>query len=94
MPLILKKIKKQIAWVTINRPEVLNAMNESVKFHYEKSEEFRKLCDNRNFSPDKEFLIQEIPFLPVSLFKTFQLKSVPDSDIIKTVYLIWAWPFP
>ncbi len=63
-----------------------NAMNESVKFHYEKSEEFRKLCDNRNFSPDKEFLIQEIPFLPVSLFKTFQLKSVPDSDIIKTVY--------
>ena len=30
MPLILKKIKKQIAWVTINRPEVLNAMNESV----------------------------------------------------------------
>ena len=30
MPLILKKINKQIAWVTINRPEVLNAMNESV----------------------------------------------------------------
>jgi len=30
LPLILKKIKKQIAWVTINRPEVLNAMNESV----------------------------------------------------------------
>ena len=30
MPLILKEINKQIAWVTINRPEVLNAMNESV----------------------------------------------------------------
>ena len=63
-----------------------DAMNESIKFHYEKSDEFRKLCDNRNFSPNKEFLLQEIPFLPVSLFKTFQLKSVPDSDIIKTVY--------
>jgi len=63
-----------------------DAMNESIKFHYEKSDEFRKLCDNRNFSPYKEFLLQEIPFLPVSLFKTFQLKSVPDSDIIKTVY--------
>jgi len=30
LPLILKEINKQIAWVTINRPEVLNAMNESV----------------------------------------------------------------
>jgi len=30
LPLILKEINKQIAWVTVNRPEVLNAMNESV----------------------------------------------------------------
>ena len=63
-----------------------NAMNESIKFHYEKSDEFRKICDNRNFSPEKEFLVQDIPFLPVSLFKTFKLKSVPESEIIKTVY--------
>ena len=63
-----------------------NAMNESIKFHYEKSDEFKKICDNRNFSPEKEFLVQDIPFLPVSLFKTFQLKSVPESEIIKTVY--------
>ena len=63
-----------------------DAMNESIKFHYEKSDEFRKICDNRNFSPEKEFLVQDIPFLSVSLFKTFQLKSVPESEIIKTVY--------
>jgi len=74
--------------LTQNEKDVVfyDAMNESIKFHYEKSDEFRKLCNNRNFSPNKEFLLQEIPFLPVSLFKTFQLKSVPDSDIIKTVY--------
>jgi len=63
-----------------------NAMNESVKFHYQKSEEFRKICNNRNFSPEKKFQVEDIPFLPVSLFKTFQLKSVPESEIIKTVY--------
>ena len=63
-----------------------NAMKESVKFHYVKSDEFRKLCDNRNFSPEEKFLIQDIPFLPVSLFKTFKLKSVPDADIVKTIF--------
>jgi len=64
----------------------LNAMKESISFHYEKSEEFRKLCDNRGFTPTKNFSVEEIPFLPVSLFKKFKLKSVPEHEIFKTVY--------
>ena len=62
------------------------AMNESVRFHYEKSDEFRKICDNRNFLPENSSSVEAIPFLPVSLFKTFQLRSVPESEIIKTIY--------
>ena len=61
------------------------AMNESVRFHYEKSNEFRKICDNRNFLPENSSSVEAIPFLPVSLFKTFQLRSVPESEIIKTI---------
>ena len=64
----------------------LNSMKEAVSFHYEKSKEFRKICDNRGFTQTKNFSVEEIPFLPVSLFKKFKLKSVPDSEIFKTVY--------
>jgi len=64
----------------------LNSMKEAVSLHYEKSKEFRKICDNRGFAQTKNFSVEEIPFLPVSLFKKFKLKSVPDSEIFKTVY--------
>ena len=57
----------------------LNSMKEAVSLHYEKSKEFRKICDNRGFAQTKNFSVEEIPFLPVSLFKKFKLKSVPDS---------------
>ena len=74
--------------LTKNEKDVifLNSMKEAVSFHYEKSKEFRKICDNRGFIQTKNFSMEEIPFLPVSLFKKFKLKSVPDSEIFKTVY--------
>ena len=62
------------------------AMNEAIRYHYDRSEEFRKICDNRNFVPGETTSVESIPFLPVSLFKTFQLRSVPASEIIKTIY--------
>ena len=33
----------------------LDSMKEAIRFHYEKSKEFRKLCDNRGFVQTKNF---------------------------------------
>jgi len=61
----------------------LNSMKEAVSFHYEKSKEFRKICDNRGFTQTKKFSVEEIPFLPVSLFKKFKIKSVQILKFLK-----------
>ena len=49
-------------------------LNYLEKFHYEHCKEFRAVKDNLTPSPD---------FIPVRLFKEFDLKSVPDNEIIK-----------
>ncbi len=64
----------------------LSSIREAINFHYKNSVEFRKLCDNKAFSPQSDYLLEEIPYLPVSLFKKFHLKSVDEKDIFKTVY--------
>jgi hypothetical protein len=64
----------------------LNAMKESVKFHFFKSKEFSNLCKSKNFDPDSDYLLESLPFLPVSIFKKFKLKSVLESEIFKTIH--------
>ena len=38
-----------------------------------------------NFSPEKNYDLEELPFLPVGLFKDFELLSVPKESIVKTM---------
>jgi phenylacetate-coenzyme A ligase PaaK-like adenylate-forming protein len=41
--------------------------------------------DAQSFDPATLSDVTSLPFLPVSLFKTLKLQSVPDSDIVKTM---------
>lgn len=63
----------------------MEAMKESIHFHYENCGMYRKFCDKRGFRPEGRFGIEDIPFFPVSLFKTLRLVSVPEDEIVKDV---------
>jgi phenylacetate-coenzyme A ligase PaaK-like adenylate-forming protein len=63
----------------------MEAMKESLRLHYEKCELYRKFCQKNKFDPYGSYTLEEIPFLPVSIFKTMKLISVDEKDIVKSV---------
>ena len=63
-----------------------DAMKESLIHHTKNSFEFEKNCKNNKFNFKENFTIEEIPFFPVSIFKKFELISIPKEDIYKTIF--------
>ena len=62
----------------------LELLNDKHSFHfkncYEYSEISKRIFNNINYKVEK---IEEMPFLPVSIFKNYNLKSILDSEIYK-----------
>ena len=63
-----------------------DAMKESIIHHTKNSLEFEKICKNNKFDFKENFTIEEIPFFPVSVFKKFELISIPKEDIYKKIF--------
>ena len=59
------------------------AINNLTKHHYKKCKLYKKIVNNLNFKIKKKINSQNLPMLPVSIFKKFDLKSVPDKKIVK-----------
>ena len=55
------------------------------KYHYEHSEEYRKMLDGTGFDISKVKHYEDLPYLPVSLFKDLTLRSVAEDEVIKTM---------
>ena len=53
--------------------------------HYQNCEAYRGILDAMDFYVEERAEYDEIPFLPVSLFKKTSLKSIPDEDIFKVM---------
>lgn len=53
--------------------------------HYQRNADYKKMMDATGFDPAKKYTYTDLPFLPVRLFKMFDLYSVPKEDIIKTM---------
>lgn len=60
-------------------------LQDLTKHHYEKCPPYRRILDTLNFNPQIEHLVEEIPFIPVRLFKEYELSSVEKSQVIKTM---------
>ena len=56
------------------------------QFHYKKSKSYKKICDKFNYNLKKKYKISELPFLPVSIFKNLNLKSINDKDVSRIMY--------
>ena len=46
---------------------------------------YRKMLDNFKFDISSEYKVEEVPFLPVRLFKQYELCSVPKEEVVKTM---------
>ena len=76
-PYSLNKIQKQ---------ELLNSnLNLLFRHHFNKCTPFKKIMDATEYDYSKEYNFQELPFLPVRLFKQFELKSISDEEVVKTM---------
>lgn len=53
--------------------------------HMDSCEAYNKMMKAVGLDPENIKSFEEIPFLPVSLFKTLSLKSVSDEDVFKTM---------
>lgn len=79
----------EIAPYSLNQEEKHRLLNDRLHFltkkHYRDCEEYRKMMDalqiDVNNLPDYE----DLPFLPVRLFKELELRSVPKEDVVKTM---------
>ncbi len=55
------------------------------RYHYKHCLPFKKMMDSVHFDIRRDYNYTELPFLPVRLFKMFELYSVPREDVIKTM---------
>ena len=74
-PFSLKKTEKKKSFNDL----VLNLTNH----HYRKSSEYRKLIDFFGFKPNSKISLEQLPYLPIRLFKTYDLISIKKKDIFK-----------
>ena len=79
----------EISPFSLNKEEKSKLFTEYLKElslkHYQKCENYRKIVDklNCNLSEIKNYT--EFPFLPVRLFKEFDLKSISPEEVFKTM---------
>ena len=62
-----------------------DALCELTKHHYANCPQYLKIIDMLNFDPTIKHAVEDIPFIPVRLFKDYELLSVEKSKIIKTM---------
>ena len=63
----------------------LRAMNELCRHHYEHSGEYRRIIDLLKHDVGQAGSAEDIPFLPVRLFKEFELRSIDKAAVQKTM---------
>ncbi len=60
-------------------------INSLTDYHYSRSAKYRRLLDFFNYKKNKIKNLESIPYLPVNLFKEFELKSIKDKDVFKVL---------
>lgn len=53
--------------------------------HISNCNEFKKMMKSIGYRKQDMRIIEDLPFIPVRLFKMFELKSVPDNEVVKTM---------
>lgn len=62
--------------------EMLSALT---RHHYNNCCEYHKILDALGYDPSGTYACEELPYLPIRLFKNHELRSVPREQIVKTL---------
>ena len=63
-----------------------SSIQEMSQHHYKNCKEYKNFCDNNNFDPYVDNLsIYDLPYLPVSIFKSVNLISSKEKSIMKQI---------
>ena len=63
----------------------LNALSDLTKHHYARCFQYKRLLDVLGYGSDLIKCVEDIPFIPVRLFKEYDLLSVDRSQVVKTM---------
>lgn len=69
-----------------HRNDFLEAMKESMRHHHKNSEYFRRFLNAQKFSLDKNYSLDNIPFLPAAIFKELELVTGDPNNIKKRAF--------
>ena len=64
---------------------LLDKLNHLTEFHLENCQEYNSLMDKFKTTSAKAKRLEDVPFLPVRLFKYIDLLSIPENKVIKTM---------
>ncbi len=62
-----------------------DSLHELTKHHYKNCIPYQRILNTLGFDPEIKHSVEDIPFIPVRLFKDHELSSVEKSKIIKTM---------
>jgi len=65
--------------------ELTKVLKDLTLFHRDNCREYANVLSALNFDVDKVKDYEDIPFLPVRMFKEYELASVPKDEIVKTM---------
>lgn len=60
-------------------------LNDLTQYHYAHCRHYRSILHAIGYDPESRHLCADVPFLPVRLFKIFDLRSAPQESIVKTM---------
>ncbi|MBQ1543684.1 MAG: acyl-protein synthetase [Clostridia bacterium] len=69
----------------VKRELLLEDLRRLTQKHVDSCKEYKAILDARGWGASEARSLEDLPFLPVGLFKTETLKSVPVADIVKTL---------
>ena len=79
----------EIAPYSLSREEKRALLNERLheltRIHYACCEPYRRMMDARGLDVNNLPDYEDLPFLPVRLFKEFELRSCSKEDVVKTM---------
>ena len=74
---------------SLNKEEKEKMLSEELgrltEFHYNNCPEYKKILDRLGYDVTKTHTTGELPFIPVRLFKFYDLLSCPKEEIVKTM---------
>jgi len=69
---------------SVKGPALLDAMNALTLWHSDRCAPYAAMVE-RIFPSQRATTLARVPYLPIRLFKTSELRSVPECDVIKTL---------